>query len=85
MLSLTRSGCSRCVTVAQWAAPGVILALLPKCPLCIAAYIALGTGIGISVSTATYLRLGLMTGCAVALLVLAMRAVVKNLAAYQRR
>ena len=56
-----------------WAIPGVILALIPKCPLCIAAYIAIGTGIGISVSTAAYLRFGLVAVCVVALLVLVVR------------
>ena len=75
MLSL-ECGCSRgrCVRVIQWSTPGVILALLPKCQLCIAAYIAIGTGIGISVSTAAYIRLGLLGVCLVALFFLVTRS-----------
>ena len=75
MLSLAASGCDRCTTVVKWATPGVILALLPKCPLCIAAYIAIGTGIGISVSTAAYLRLGILILCGASLLFLVARSV----------
>ena len=48
--------------------PVAILAVLPKCPACLAAYVALGTGIGLSLTAATYLRLSLMVACVVSLM-----------------
>jgi hypothetical protein len=41
---------------AKWFTPGAVLILIPKCPLCIIAYIAAFTGIGLSVPAASGLR-----------------------------
>lgn len=48
---------------AGWIIPGVVLALLPKCPLCLAAWLSLMLGIGISVTTATVLHATLIILC----------------------
>jgi hypothetical protein len=53
-----------------WILPSVILVLVPKCPACLAAYVTLWTGLGLSLSTATYVRWVLLFLCVASLLFL---------------
>lgn len=55
---------------AGWAAPAVTLLLIPKCPACLAAYVALWTGLGLSFHTAAYIRTGLLVLCVASLCLL---------------
>jgi hypothetical protein len=58
----------RSLDLSAKAVPLAILAALPKCPACLAAYVALGTGIGLSLTAATYLRLSLIVVCVASLI-----------------
>ncbi|WP_188758218.1 hypothetical protein [Edaphobacter acidisoli] len=50
--------------------PGVLMVLVPKCPMCVAAYLAMA-GVGISVSAAAWLRWGVLAACVVTMVVFA--------------
>jgi len=57
----------------QWLFPATLLVLMPKCPLCVAAYIALFTGVGVSVSTARWIQILMLVFCLGSLAYLAVR------------
>jgi hypothetical protein len=56
-----------------WAIPGIALAILPKCPACLAAYVLLWTGVSLSMATAGALRTLILIFCVTALVWVAAR------------
>jgi hypothetical protein len=57
----------------RWLFPTALLVLMPKCPMCVAAYIALFTGIGVSVTTALWIQILMVALCAGSLVYLAIK------------
>jgi hypothetical protein len=57
----------------QWLFPTALLVLMPKCPLCVAAYVALFTGVGVTVSTARWIQILMLVFCLASLAYLAVR------------
>lgn len=75
----TRSLGHRTLEIAGWLIPGTLLAFFPKCPLCIAGYVALATGLGLSLTVAAYLRWALLAACLGSLAFMAMRLTSRRL------
>jgi hypothetical protein len=63
----------RGVELAKWLLPGTLLAIMPKCPACLAAYVALATGLGLSLPTASIVQTLLVILCVASLCYLALR------------
>ena len=68
----------RAIELAGWLIPGTLLAFFPKCPLCVAGYVALSTGLGMSLTAATYLRWALLAACLASLSFMAIRLMARR-------
>jgi hypothetical protein len=69
-----RTGWRRMAALVQWAIPVTVLALVPKCPMCVAAYVVLFTGIGLSLPAAAAIRWALIALSIAAIAYLLVRA-----------
>jgi hypothetical protein len=56
-----------------WLLPSAVLVVVPKCPACLAAYVALWTGLGLSLTTAANLRWAMVLPCVASLLFLSVK------------
>jgi len=70
----------RCLGVLSWLAPTAMLVIVPKCPICFAAYVALFTGIGVSLPVAHVARTALIVACLASLAFLSVRLLFRVLA-----
>jgi hypothetical protein len=68
----------RLADTGAWVIPGVVLAILPKCPVCVAAYVAVGTGVGISLTAASFLRTTVIALCVAALAFMVIRTIARH-------
>jgi threonine/homoserine/homoserine lactone efflux protein len=75
----------RGVDIAGTVIPTAVLVLLPKCPACLAAYLAIGTGIGVTISTAAHLRTLLLVVCVACLAYVAARHFLRRIAMRRSR
>ena len=70
--------------IAGWIIPSATLVLLPKCPVCVALYVALFSGIGLSLASASIVRTSLLILCVAALFYLTLKRLCR-LAAQKKR
>jgi hypothetical protein len=57
----------------QWLCPTVAMIMIPKCPMCVAADIAIFSGLGVSVKTARWIQILMLCLCGISIVYLAIR------------
>jgi hypothetical protein len=67
--------------IAAGAASLGVWAVMPKCPVCVAAYVAVWTGLGLSLAAANYLRWSLLLASGAVLVYLIVKRGLPTLAA----
>jgi hypothetical protein len=65
----------RSLDIAGYVVPSAIMVLMPKCPACIVAYLAMGAGIGVTMTMAATLRVTLLILCVACLAFVTVRLV----------
>jgi hypothetical protein len=68
---------SRWLDAVGWLVPAAALAMMPKCPICLAAYVALFTGLGVSLPVAAAVRTALIVACVASLGFMAWRTALR--------
>src|SRR5262245_14727551 len=68
----------RSTSLLGWVLPTAVLTLVPKCPVCVAAYVAVFTGIGLSITAATYLRTAVIVVAVAILCAMCVRQVIAH-------
>ncbi len=77
------SAVKRATEALGWVGSSALLLALPKCPACLAAYALVWTGVGISFTAASYVRIGVTALCVAALCGLAFYRI-KKVCAHRR-
>lgn len=73
----SRSWTPRVREIVAWLVPSALLLFVPKCPVCLAAYVAIWSGFGMSLATATYLRFTMLLLCLASLLFLTVKCAMR--------
>lgn len=63
---------------AGWGIPLLVLALVPKCPFCLAGYVALVTGIGLSLTAANLIHTALFAVPVAVLILMTARTLIRR-------
>jgi hypothetical protein len=79
--SRTRVVARRGAKASGWVLPSAVLVLMPKCPACVVVYVAVVSGVGISVPMAARLRMAVLALCVVMLLYVVVRALLRRVRA----